>query len=278
MGLPWSSSRCRRIRGIGFLSFYWPQTVSGSKPIYSSVPSRANGQEERRRRWCRSVRASATERRACPCGRALAGVPLRACPCGRALAGVSIRRGRLRRLPAQVLVRASAPREGSAGYDPPAGGSAAGGEGIPAKRGVRTVSQATSGRRTQAGAADATRRSPGTLLRSDEDLLPTPYGRHRRQSHARGDEDRPHARSQPPSDGHLYTCLRFVCVSPRVHNSAATPGARVFGHASRKTSVASKTHNAIRSARRTDTYSGKRTKVLSTYPKEPMLFTRARGR
>src|SRR5215204_1280346 len=159
------------------------------------------------------------------------GRPLRSA--GRALAGVSLRRGRLRRLPAQVLVRASAPREGSAGYDPPAGGSAAGGEGIPAKRGVRTVSQATSGRRTQAGAADATRRSPGTLLRSDEDLLPTPYGRHRRQSHARGDEDRPHARSQPPSDGHLYTCLRFVCVSPRVHNSAATPGARVFGHASR---------------------------------------------
>jgi hypothetical protein len=32
--------------------------------------------------------------------------------------------------------------------DPPAGGSASGGEGIPAKRGVRTVSQATSGRRT----------------------------------------------------------------------------------------------------------------------------------
>src|SRR5215207_6728808 len=159
------------------------------------------------------------------------GRPLRSA--GRALAGVSLRRGRLRRLPAQVLVRASAPREGSAGYDPPAGGSAAGGEGIPAKRGVRTVSQATSGRRTQAGAADATRRSPGTLLRSDEDLLPTPYGRHRRQSHARGDEDRPHARSQPPSDGHLYTCLRFVCVSPRVHNYAATPGARVFGHASR---------------------------------------------
>src|SRR5215218_7307068 len=97
------------------------------------------------------------------------GRPLRSA--GRALAGVSLRRGRLRRLPAQVLVRASAPREGSAGYDPPAGGSAAGGEGIPAKRGVRTVSQATSGRRTQAGAADATRRSPGTLLRSDEDLL-----------------------------------------------------------------------------------------------------------
>src|SRR5215211_567028 len=63
------------------------------------------------------------------------GRPLRSA--GRALAGVSLRRGRLRRLPAQVLVRASAPREGSAGYDPPAGGSAAGGEGIPAKRGVR---------------------------------------------------------------------------------------------------------------------------------------------
>jgi hypothetical protein len=33
---------------------------------------------------------------------------------GRALAGVSLRRGSLRRLPAQVLVRVSAPREGSA--------------------------------------------------------------------------------------------------------------------------------------------------------------------
>src|SRR5215208_5624305 len=138
------------------------------------------------------------------------GRPLRSA--GRALAGVSLRRGRLRRLPAQVLVRASAPREGSAGYDPPAGGSAAGGEGIPAKRGVRTVSQATSGRRTQAGAADATRRSPGTLLRSDEDLLPTPYGRHRRQSHARGDEDRPHANRNHPQtviSTHVYALFVF---------------------------------------------------------------------
>jgi hypothetical protein len=128
------------------------------------------------------------------------------------LAGVSLRRGRLRRLPAQDLVRASAPREGSSGHDPLAGGSAAGGEGIPAKRGVRTVSQATSGRRTQAGAADATRRSLGTLLRSDEGSLPTPYGRDRRQSHARGDEDRPHARSQPPQtviSTHVYALFVF---------------------------------------------------------------------
>src|SRR5918994_7181975 len=152
---------------------------------------------------------------------------------GHPLTGVSLRRDHLRLMSAQVLVRASVPRQGSAGYDPPAGGSAAGGEGIPAKRGVRAVSQATSGRRTQAGSADATRRSPGTLLRSDEDPLPAPYGRDRRQSHARGDEDRPHARPQPPSDEHLYTCLRFVYVSPRVHNSAATLGAWVFGHTSR---------------------------------------------
>jgi Transposase DDE domain len=41
-------------------------------------------------------------------------------------------------------------------------------------------------------------------------------------------------RNHPP-DGHLYTCLRFVCVLPRVHNSAVTLGARVFGHASRAT-------------------------------------------
>ena len=124
---------------------------------------------------------------------------------GRALAGVPLRGRRLRRVPLATFVYASAPREGSAGYDPPAGGLASGGAGIPAKRGVRSVSQATSGRRTQAGAAGATRRAPGPLLRSNQDAFPAPYGRHRRQSHARGEEGRPHARPQPPQDGQLHT-------------------------------------------------------------------------
>jgi hypothetical protein len=47
--------------------------------------------------------------------------------------------------------------------------------------------------------------APGPLLRSNQDAFPAPYGRHRRQSHARGDEGRPHARPQPPQDGQLHT-------------------------------------------------------------------------
>ena len=140
---------------------------------------------------------------------------------------------RLRRMPAQVFVHAGAARKGSAGYDPPAGGYAPGGEGIPAKRGVRAVSQAAPGGRAQAGPTDATRRAPSPLLRAGKDAFPAPYGRHRRQSHAHGDEGRPHARSQPPSDDHLYTSLRSVYGSPRVRYSVVPLGAWLFGHASR---------------------------------------------
>jgi hypothetical protein len=49
--------------------------------------------------------------------------------------------------------------------------------------------------------------------------------------------------------------IRAACMSPRT------------------TSAAPKTHKATRRTRRTGRYSGKRTKVLSTYPKEPSLFT-----
>jgi hypothetical protein len=82
--------------------------------------------------------------------------------------------------PFAVFVRASAPRKRSASDDPPTGGPAPGGEGLPAKWGVRSVSQAASGSRTQAGAADAARHAPGPLGRSDQDALPTPYGCQRR--------------------------------------------------------------------------------------------------
>lgn len=92
---------------------------------------------------------------------------------------------------------ASAPWERSGGYDPPTGGLAPGGEGLPAKRGVRSISQTAAGSRTQAGATYATRRASGSLRRSNQDALPTPPSRHRREPNAGGDRGRPHARSQP---------------------------------------------------------------------------------
>ena len=93
-----------------------------------------------------------------------------------------------------VFVREGALRERPFSHDPPAGGSAPGGEGVSEKRGVRAVPQTTAGCRAQAGAADATRRAPGTLLRAYEDTISTPDGLHRRQSHAGGDQGSPHAR------------------------------------------------------------------------------------
>jgi catechol 2,3-dioxygenase-like lactoylglutathione lyase family enzyme len=43
-------------------------------------------------------------------------------------------------------------------------------------------------------------------------------------------------------------------------------------------SATTKTHKATRSTQRTGLYSGKRTKVRRSYPDEPSLFTRLRGR
>ena len=75
--------------------------------------------------------------------------------------------------------------------------------------------QTTSGRRTSTGPVDATWCASGSLCRSDQDALPTPYGRYCRQSHACGDENRPHARSQPPQDDYLYTYLRLASDTDR---------------------------------------------------------------
>src|SRR5918997_345538 len=81
------------------------------------------------------------------------------------------------------------------------------------------------------------------------------------------------AKSTSKSAGRRSLRSRWANESPR---KTATISAAC--RSPRTTSAASKTHNATRSARRTDTYSGKRTKVLGIYPKEPSLFTRVCGR
>ena len=60
-----------------------------------------------------------------------------------------------------------------------------------------SISQTAAGSRTQAGATYAARRAAGPLHRSNQDALPTPPSRHRREPNAGGDRGRPHARSQP---------------------------------------------------------------------------------
>lgn len=57
--------------------------------------------------------------------------------------------------------------------------------------------------------------APGSLLRSNEDPLPPPDGRHRRQSDPGGNQDRPHARPQPPQYDHLHAHPRPACCTDR---------------------------------------------------------------
>src|SRR5215207_8119623 len=80
-------------------------------------------------------------------------------------------------MPVATQVCAGASRQRSPGDVAPSRGGTSGGEGLSEQQLVCSLPQTTAGRRTSAGAADATRRAPGSLRRAGEDTLPTPDGR-----------------------------------------------------------------------------------------------------
>src|SRR5215211_7310927 len=152
---------------------------------------------------------------------------------GHPLAIISFRRRRLRRLSVAAQVRAGAPRERSFAHDPPAGGLAAGGEGVPEKRGfapyhkLRQAAEHRLARMMQLGVRQA--RYFGRTKTLFQLLIAASVANLTLVARRVGlMRDRNHL-----PDGSLHTRLRFIRVSLRVRNSVATLGARVFGHASR---------------------------------------------